>query len=56
MFEVGDRVDVNLGKNGTHEGTVYSVSPSQKSFIVHLDNGRYAVVDPWDIFLIADAR
>lgn len=59
MFEVGDKVKVNLGKNGTHIGTLVSEENGGQKLIVALDepteNGKWvAEVAPWDISLIEE--
>jgi len=53
MFELGDRVQVNLGAGGTHKGNV--IEPLKiKSIHVQLDNGNAALIDPWDVFHIEE--
>jgi len=58
MFEVGDRVQVNLGANGTRKGEVIKVvrhpHTSQVSFTISVDNGATVTIDPWDMFLLSD--
>jgi len=54
MFELGDRVRVNLGAKGTHNGTVAGTRNTEKLIAVDLDNGKLAIVDPWDVFHIEE--
>ena len=63
MFEIGDRVNVNLGANGTHKGTIdkvfnpprgneyYSVRTDEAFGPLLIDS---TIANPWDLFLIDD--
>lgn len=56
MFEVGDRVQVNLGANGTHNGEVVKVIKHPRgtpSYTISVDNGSTVTIDPWDMFMLS---
>ena len=56
MFEVGDKVKVNLGKNGTHVGELVSEENGGQKLLIILDNGQVAEVAPWDVSLAEETE
>ena len=59
MFEIGERLSVNLGANGTHTGVLVSEENGGQKLIIALDeptdSGKWiAEVAPWDVFPIEE--
>ena len=59
MYKVRDRVQVNLGKNGTHNGTidkVFNQGTDREYYSVRTDTAfgpllmDSTIANPWDVF------